>query len=268
MTNKKMLLSILFCATMSFAITITGGCQMKYEVGELIVPDKSEFVALTQSVNQDGALQIIKPMNYDVKLAIEKGLCHSSGFDEKYLIAQTLYRRFLEQYLSERLSLQAFDDILANSELRFIPISDDEKNFYQKYSTFGFKYIYLRNNLPIERLEKTDLDAIEAYINSGSTDATDELMEIVQRTFTDVIIANPNLDSNSNIGFSNDGQKIAPNNAVVFEVGHAVEFDEKGNFVNTATEVKKDDYIEKELIPKMSKQLSEELGEKVVVFLK
>lgn len=233
----------------------------------LLIPTKNDAKEMiNQYPGMIGAPNKILPLNYDIKLAVKKGLCTGMEFGDKYLNMQALYRKALEQYLSELLNLQIYDNMLTDSELRFIPIDKERESLYQKYSTFGYKYVYLRNNLPIEYLDKQDLSILEKYINDGKTDVTEELVKLVSRTYQYVIIVLHDRAEDTPIGYSNDGQKIAPNYALVLEIGHATEFDEEGNFVDTKNESKKRAYLTNEFIPFMEKKLSEQLGSTVIVF--
>jgi len=231
------------------------------------IPSKNEAKAmLEQYPGTDGAYQMIKPLSYNSGLAAAKGLYKAPGFTAKYLKIQALYRKVLEKHLAEVLSLKAYDDTLAEHKLRFIPICNGRMNFYQKNSTFGYRYIYLRNNLPIERLSKENLDMIGMFINTHKADAAYAVKELAARTYPEIIMAYSEKPANTPIGYSNDGEKTALNRALVFEIGHSAEFDENGNFVDTANECKKADYLASELIPLMEKRISRELGEKVTIF--
>jgi len=241
----------------------------EYNLNDLLIPTNEEAKQMTdQYSDMNGAPYIIQPLSYNLQLAVVKGLCTPwSKYDEKYLYMQALYRKVLEQYLLEQLDLQIYDDMLADSELRFLPVAQEEMSFYQKYSTFGFQYIYLRSNLPIERLSKKDLSILEQCIRSNKTDVTDELLELVARTYHIVVTAYQKKESDMPIGFSNDGRKVAPNEALVLEVRHAREYDENGNIVDGKNEREKKDYVEKEFLPLMQEKLAKEVEIEIVIFI-
>ena len=76
-----------------------------------------------------------------------------------FLDLQFKYRNGISKYLSEIID---FDSI--NEEIKDIGIpivEDSEYNFYHRNSFFGNKYIYLRNNIHIERLNDIELDNLE-----------------------------------------------------------------------------------------------------------
>ncbi|MDR1687866.1 MAG: hypothetical protein LBS21_04555 [Clostridiales bacterium] len=232
------------------------------------IPNENEAKSmLGQNSETEGYAGLVQPMSYDIELAKEKGLCPDSKFDEKYLKMQALYREELEKFLNGKLNLGKYDNLLSDSDLRFITVAEDEKSFYQKYSTFGFKYIYLRNNLPIERLSKEELKILERNFETKNAVNHEELQELVERTYKAVIFTYNGVEADTIIIFSNDGQKKAPNSALVFEIGHSSEFDENGNYVDRSNEKNKRIYLANEFIPMMQKDLSEVLGTEVVVFV-
>jgi len=267
--NRRTVLMLPVIIMILLGLLTTGGCdEMENNIEGLLIPNESESRAMiAEYTDVNGAKKMVQPSSYNIRLAVEKGLSKSSGFDSKYLSMQALYRKAFELFLSERLELAMYDDVLANSELRFIPIENDRMSFYQKYSTFGFRYIYLRDNIPIERLSEADLNILGASISANNTGITDELLELVARTYNSVIIAYDDWEDDTIIGYSNNGQKRAPNNALVFEIGHTIEFDEEGDFVDTANEMEKNNYLKNEFIPLMEEKLSEALGWKVIVFI-
>ena len=233
----------------------------------LLIPTENEAKAMLSQVSDvDGSVGIIKPMSYDINLAVDKGLSDShQGFGEEYLKIQAFYRKTLEQHLLDLLDLKHYDDILTENELRFIPLADDDMSFYQKYSTLDLKFIYLRNNLPIERLSKEDLDTIRFFMNETKSDIS-ELNRLVGITYQGLILAHDDLESDVPVSYSNGGRNIAHNNALVLEIGHATEYDENDNFADAANETKKGQFIRNDFIPLMEKELSEKLDIGVKVF--
>ena len=271
--NKRVVTKPFIGLVMCFMLLVTASCERRnvneeMEIVEgLLVPTREEANEMIVPYSTvDGPPLMIQPLNYDLDLAIEKGIATSEGFSNMYLNMRALYRKVLEQYLSERLSLETFDEMLKNSDLGFISIATERMNFYQRHSTFGLQYIYLRSNLPIERLSIEDLDILMNSIEAGSSEVTEELLSLVSRTYRDIIIVHPHLELNIPIGFSNDGENIAPNNALVFEIGHTFEIDENGRFLDEGNERAKRESLTYEFIPLMEERLSEELGIPVVVF--
>ena len=181
MRRKRIILPLIIALLVVIGIIMMGGYLMKKEIESyallkidgLMIPTPREAMGMLpesffgEPVPGGSGFRVL-PSSYNISLAAEKHLTTPTEFGEKYLYMQALYRKAFEQYLSERLSLQQFDDILANSDMRFVPMRVGD--FHQEYSTFGFKYIYLRDNLAIERLSKEELYVLQTHIKAGRSD--------------------------------------------------------------------------------------------------
>jgi hypothetical protein len=270
--GRKRLLVVILSIVAAIMLIVIGGIIMNTVVGKmepvegLLVPTRKEAQYAHKLSNEDGAWHWIQPLNYDLQQAIGKGLATKiGGFSDKYLNMQALYRKAVEQYLTEKLSLGMFDEMLEKSELRYIPAPENKQGFYQRYSTFDFKYIYLRNNLPIERLSLEDLDILSSHIEARRSDITEDLLEMVSGTFRRIIMVWENREADIPIGYCNSGL-TAPNNALVFYIHHRTELDENGRALDRNNERKKIEYLANEFIPFMTEKLSEEFGAPVVVY--
>ena len=226
--------------------------------GLLVITEEDAKYLVEPIPDLDGVEFTVIPRSYDLELAKEKGLATDTAFTREYLYMQALYRKALEYYLEKTLEISKFEHILVNHELNFVPCSEQHMDFYQRYSTFGFQFIYLRNNLPIERLSLEDLDILRRHIIAESFDITEELLELVERTFQSVIIAHYHRELDARVSYhSVPIIDVAPNNALVLMIRHS--------FIGNAREQSK--FLEQEFIPTMEKTLSEKLGIPVAVFL-
>jgi len=212
--------------------------------------------------NTPGSTGYVTPMNYDLRMAIEKGLCGEEGFGEKYLYMQALYRKVFESWLVETTTLKEFNDRLAKSELAFGAAPENKQEFYQFYSTMDLPFVYLCSNIPIERLEKEDLALLQTSIESGKADVTPQLTSMVKRTFSDVLIAFPKLGDDDLCGYGYGGD-VSPNRSVVLEIRN-YDFDEQGNFRDPENNAKRDAYL-KELAEEMQQALSKQIDHRVIV---
>lgn len=118
----------------------------------------------------------------------------SEDLNDKYFNAMNLYKLFFETYLKEKLPLELIDNNLKKSDLKFVPIKEEDMDFYQITSTMGLTYIYLRNNLYIEKLSEED---IEFLLSKSEYD--DEVKGFIERTYLSVI--NPYSDDENLIMF-------------------------------------------------------------------
>lgn len=207
---------------------------------------------------------------YDFTRAKQKGLTGSDRFSEKYLKLQMVYKCGLMQYLSDMLMLEEYEKEMAESPLGFLPCPENEQSVYQKYGMTGFKYIYLRNNLYIEKLESDDLQILEECAEK-ETYNSDTLLELAARTGREVLTnEDPTVNAETfYLIYENQvsGIKIALNNAVVLEIATASAFDENGNYISLGNEQKKDAAII-ELRRQMLSEMDGILEMPVAIFIK
>jgi len=124
-------------------------------------------------------LQYPNLINYD--LLKEKGLGDTEP-NERYFKLLNNYKSMFEAYLCMTLELDTIDKRIKESELKFIPIKEENMDFYQISSTMNLNYLYLRNDLHIEKLSVEDLNYLE---NKDSLD--EESTKFIVRTFKNVI---------------------------------------------------------------------------------
>lgn len=95
-------------------------------------------------------------------LLIAKGLGEGMP-NEKYYILLNRYKSFFEQFLKEQLPLEEIDQNMKESKLDFRPVKKKDQDFYQRTSGMGLTYIYLRNNLYVEKLMEDELSFLEEH---------------------------------------------------------------------------------------------------------
>lgn len=167
---------------------------------------------------------------------------------EEQMNVEEIYRIGLSRYLLDTLDLNKYDEALSDSEMKYIPNTDEIKNEFQKMDKLELTYIYLRNELHIDRLteEETNILKKEAE-NMKSNSLSDEAMNVIINTFPDVIsakeIKNPK-DTEVKTMYDNNGILVEVN-AIVFRIGTQSEFDENGNYVNKKYEVEKQRALKK-----------------------
>lgn len=92
-----------------------------------------------------------------------------------------LYEHFLYLYLLKKTSLGKFDEEISRSELGIDMINRNDKDFYQIGSPL--KYIYIRNNIYIERLNELDLKHLENKMLNGDFELDSETESLIERTY-------------------------------------------------------------------------------------
>ena len=117
----------------------------------------------------------IFPNSIDYELARSKNL-YPENINDKYYLLQKKYQTVLEKYLNDILNLKGYDDFISHSNLKFNVTTN--KDYYQQSSTLELNYIYIKNNLHIEKLSNEDLDNLSKDIN---------VLDIVKRTYKNII---------------------------------------------------------------------------------
>lgn len=126
-------------------------------------------------------IELVYPQIINNDLLVEKGFKIDDENNEYFKLLNK-YKKLFEEYLKEKLPLELIDDNMKKSDLKFVPIKKDDMDFYQITSTMGLSYIYLRNNLYIEKLSKEDLEYL-----SKKDKLDDEGREFIKRTYLSVI---------------------------------------------------------------------------------
>ena len=131
----------------------------------------------------------------DEDMLIKKGLLEGNtlnesfyNFNDKYYTLYKNYKVLLDKFLVDKFSLKEYDDRVANSELRFLPVKTEDMDYYQYMSSnMGLKYFYLRNNIYIEKLSNEDIEILVNLTENNLTNPSKEIMDIIGRTYEMVI---------------------------------------------------------------------------------
>ena len=102
------------------------------------------------------------PNSIDYKLLKEKNIKM-----EEFLQLQIKYRENFESFLKKLVSFESFDKLVEKENINLPPLEKDTKNFYYKFSTLNSKYLFLRNNIHIERLDEKDLKILQKRVLDG-----------------------------------------------------------------------------------------------------
>lgn len=240
--NKR--LSVLFPLVVLLFFAVLQGCGSSWQSKvkeQLPVQDITDFI-------HD------YPEEHDLRLAVEKGLGKSTKeVSDDYKLMQALYEKAFFLYLEDRLDIKKYDEELANSELKFI---SHESNNY-----LGTKYFLFLNQCYIEQLDKSDLELLRRTIETGNAEVTEELADMVQRTWPDIIKIRDDDDNEENfyVMINNDPYYKFFNNAVVLGIGTVKYEDENGN-VDMRKEDIKADYLE-DYCARITEELDGKLGD-------
>ena len=102
--------------------------------------------------------------------------------------AQDMYRFLIQRYILEKTKLDRIDKRMKEYKIPFIPYPSEKKDEYQAHDFMNLQYIYMRNDIHMERLTEEQL----AVIEEAATNLTDETavvnaMVLVQNTYREVL---------------------------------------------------------------------------------
>ena len=151
---------------------------------------------------------------------------------EESMSVEDLYRFELGSMLKEKLGLAEYDKELSDSELNYIANSDDYKTEAQRSDKMYLEYIYLANELHLERLSGHDYEIIESAIKEGNINRNPDVREVVERTFNSVIAysideADEGVETSYRFWLT---PQIVPVNSLVLAIGTMEEFNELGEY--------------------------------------
>lgn len=251
-----------FCALLLLLSFI--GCE-KAEVDEKVIDNVQIF---PYSKDQ---LDIISPKAYNVELAKKKKIISHSISENKYLKLQAAYMALLNYYLESYCDLNNYQKMMDDHVLSFVLNKDQENSVYKYFGGFGRKNIYIRSNVYIEYLSEEDLALLQSNISfGGKLRITDELIEMLKRTYADVIAVRYD---NSGVKFDAvyedriSSPLIAPNTALVFELCYGKEYDAAGN-LKSAEDEKQKRIISGYIKDIMEDEIKNKLGLDVKVFIR
>ncbi len=207
---------------------------------------------------------------YNHKLAMEKGLTDEDRLSNYYLCMQAVYRANLEAYLLEVLDIKKLDEELKDNELGFTSHKPENKNLYEKESMMELEFIYLRNNLCIEYLDKEQLKLLDYQLKEEREAVTSELKSMVSETYPEIIKVRDLEGGKEQRSFLyseiQGGKPKIPNQALVLEIVNSWEYDASGNLLTEDNMQEKCDYLEK-IKERKEKEYSEILETEVYILL-
>lgn len=211
--------------------------------------------------------------DFDFKLAHSKGYSSSKeAITLEYLNLQNKYDIALSMFLEERLPVRKLDTKLKSLDVISVPKTsfseiDSTEGYYQAISHLNSEYIYLRNNIRIERLEESDVERLKKS-NLETPTEKEEIFEMISKTFQDVLSVkfNDGKKESYNVVYHNNGKETVTNRTIGFWLSYQEKFDDSGNYVNRENENEKRQEVEK-LVSEYSSIFSDELNCDVKIFI-
>lgn len=190
------------------------------------------------------------------KLANEKGLIidnSKSIYDEVVY----KYKYVLEYFISTIIDFKKYEDEINNSNL-YIGKNSKYKNLN---NYLNLNYIFLINNLFVEKLSVDDIKFLRKKFNKDNI--TDEMLDMIKRTYKDVIYDNYLRGEYQNTIYKVCYGSVVPfnfvdNNALVFKIYYGKNLIDKDGDAFIELHQKQLDFLEK-LKTKLKSEIKEKL---------
>lgn len=105
---------------------------------------------------------------------------------ESYLKLYSLYNNLLIQYLIKKYNLNLYDEMIQNSKRNFKKVDTKDMDVYQYTSSKYLNYLYIRNNIYIEKLSKEEL----LYLSNTKEILDYNNEQFIEKTYKKIILEN------------------------------------------------------------------------------
>ena len=222
----------------------------------------------TAAGQEDGGTESSNAAAQDDRVSDDK-----SGAEQEEVIVdmdcENRYMELLGTYLKEQLELERYDK--AVEELGCLPLDNERMSDAQKRGNMGLKYLYLRNDLHLERLTEEDVKVLKDSLGKEEGEEKEKAMEVVVRTFpvcTMPVLAVDEEEKNFTYVYDNtvDAQSGARNvtiDSVVIQIATQSDYNDAGEYVDPEKEKQKREGLYK-LAEQMEFEMEGLLGEKPV----
>jgi hypothetical protein len=217
-----------------------------------------------------GQVRGFSPGAFNADLAREKGLLFIDGsLSWEYLILQSGYRAAFNEFLNDACDLESYEKELSENEKYDFVVETLFSTVYSRIGSFGRDYIFLRNDFNIEVLEDEDFRLLKSSCDRSSIMYTEEVREMVERTYRDVIRVEYT-PGQAPFDVIYDGETLspffAPNDAVVLGIWYTVEHAEDGSLAHPEEQPEMEEYLEA-MRREMQRDMGEILKTPVVIFI-
>jgi len=106
---------------------------------------------------------------------------------KEYIELYNIYRFFMTKYIIEKLNLKEYDKKIKNSKCNFLPIETNKMDMYQLFSCDELEYIYIRNNIYIERLSDKEIALLKEKIKNNDYSLDESVVDLIEKTYQKII---------------------------------------------------------------------------------
>lgn len=158
--------------------------------------------------------------------------------------AQELYQFLAQRYILEKTKLDRIDTRMKEYEIPFIPYPAEEKDSYQVHDFMQLQYIYMRNDIHMERLSKEQIELLEEAKNNMTEEhIMMKAMRLVQETYRMVLAFSNIPNINVELFPTMSGEGNVPGDAIVFVIAAIPDYDGLGNIKDWEKERKKENIL-------------------------
>lgn len=151
---------------------------------------------------------------------------------ELYLKLYNAYNKLVLAYFIKNFHLKELDDTLAQHQDVYVMVNSDDKDLYQKSAEGFLNYLYIRNDLHIERLTSEEKEYLLNIIDSQNVELTEQNEQFIDKTYYKILIDNIDKPGKNIYGPSNS--KFINDNDVII-IG--IRYDEFANFTEQDPDV-------------------------------
>ena len=138
---------------------------------------------------------------------------------ESYLAIYSIYSKFLIEYFIKNYKLNEYDEVLVESPYSFIKVKEDDMDIYQYFALGKLNYLYIRNNLYVERLSAEEQTFLIEKASLDEIVYDDSVDEFIGSTFRRVMLENYEDEDAVSVCYGPDSSNyLAPNNAIVIGI--------------------------------------------------
>lgn len=131
---------------------------------------------------------------YKISIDYLRDIMPKSNINERYLGLYMIYRELFNEYIIQKLELEKYDYEILKSEYKLKQVAEDNMDLYQYWTNNKLKYLYIRNNIYIEKLDKKELKWLENRIIANRDNLDDDAKKFIERTYVKVIFEDTGRD--------------------------------------------------------------------------